>query len=287
MDKKIIILKDRALLEISGLQRYSFLQSLITNDINKLKTEPLIYCALLNPQGRFLYDFFIFEIKDKIFLDCYKIRVEEIIKKLNFYKLKSDVQIKLSVEFKVAQIINSKISQIELPQAHIFIDPRNFNMGFRVFFNHELDLNYLIEKYQLVIATQDSYNLKRIELKIPEGEYDLTYEKSFILEYDFNSLNAIDYKKGCYLGQEVTARTHWRGQIRKKLVNISIESLSEIAKGTAIYMNEEEVGIVLSSVFFENKLQALALIKIFDQESQPAYIADKLEIMGNKISINN
>ncbi len=285
MKNEIIILKDRQLLEITGVDCKKFLQSLITNDLNKLASEQLIYSALLNPQGRFLYDFFIFKIGDKIFLDCYAPRAQEILKKLGFYKLRSLVEIRIVDNFKMAQIFD-KIDDFNnlAKNCHIFLDPRTQEMGYRIFFK---DCGHFATQNQLSISDdQNRYHLKRILLKIAEGEYDLAYDKSFILEYGFDNLNAIDYKKGCYMGQEVTARTHYRGQIRKKLFHIQIDSLVAIEKNAEINYQQKVIGLVLSSVFSEGKLNALALIRIADEEDSNNYDwQNQLQFMDNKITI--
>jgi folate-binding protein YgfZ len=283
MNNEIIILKDRSLLEIQGADRKKFLQSLITNDINKLAADSLIYSALLNPQGRFLYDFFIFEIDDKIYIDCHEARVEEIFKKLSFYKLRSLVEIKIVSDFKVAQIMLGNHPCELTKDDHVYQDPRHKEMGLRIYCKN---LEHFAAQNQLMIAaSQNYYHLKRILLKIAEGQYDLIYDKSFILEYDFDNLNAIDYKKGCYVGQEVTARTHYRGQIRKKLFHIQIDSLDKIEKGVEINCQEKVVGLVLSSIFSEGKLNALALFKIGDEDFASPDLQNQLRVMDNKIII--
>jgi folate-binding protein YgfZ len=283
MNSEIIILKNRSLLEIQGADRKKFLQSLITNDINKLAADSLIYSALLNPQGRFLYDFFIFEIDDKIYIDCHEARAEEIFKKLSFYKLRSLIEIKIISDFKVAQMIFGNHSYELTKDDHIYQDPRHKEMGLRIY---SKNFEYFAAQNQLMIVdSQNNYHLKRILLKIAEGQYDLIYDKSFILEYDFDNLNAIDYKKGCYVGQEVTARTHYRGQIRKKLFHIQIDSLDKIDKGVEIDCQEKAVGLVLSSVFSKGKLNALALVKIADEDFASSDLQNQLRAMDNKITI--
>lgn len=295
----MILLKDRAILEISGPERKKFLQGLVTNDVEKASATNLIYTAMLNAQGRFLYDFFIFDNDEKLVLDCLAARRDEILKKLNFYKLRSQVEIKKNDELKVFSSHESKG----------FSDPRNQKLGFR-FYGNEVGDN------------SNEYHFKRISLKIPESENDLTYEKSFILEFGFDELNAIDYNKGCYVGQELTARTHYRGEIRKKIFHIVLAQFekvggaisSEVAEGDLgsanselaspkssvtnseefttppfakeatkeIYCEGKSVGVILSSVLHEKELHALALIK--DPEEIDL---TKLDYAGHKISIIN
>ena len=238
----MIQLQDRTIIEVSGDERKKFLQGLITNDINKVSAENLLYACMLNAAGRFLYDFFIFEQNEKIFLDCYAPRCAEIITKLNFYKLRSQVEIKKNEELKILW-----------NQTHQgFPDPRNQNLGHRLY-----TTNYPLP----TTPHRLNYDLLRISLKTPESELDLSYEKSFILEFGFDALNAVDYNKGCYVGQEPTARTHHLGEIRKKIFHVKISGKNEVEKNSKLTCEGKDVGQILSSVFFENELHALALIK--------------------------
>jgi len=276
MTNKIIILEDRSILEISGPDRGKFLQGLITNDINKATEKNLIFSVMLNAQGRFLYDFFIFESAEKLFLDCLASRRDEILQKLSFYKLRAQVQIKKNDELLVAQSFDN-IG---------FADPRHKNLGQRIYLEKSQLQNFTLEKSAL-------YHFNRIINKIPESENDLTYEKSFILEFGFDDLNAIDYQKGCYVGQELTARTHYRGEIRKKIFHIKIEGFLEVtAEWKITNLKEHEIscegkslGLVLSSVFHEGKLHALALIKI-PQDQNFDDLKENLELEGKKIVID-
>ncbi len=266
-----IILIDRSIIEIIGEERKNFLQGLITNNINKANSESLLYSVMLSPQGKFLYDLFIFEVGEKLFLDCFSERRDEIIKKLNFYKLRSKVEISKNDEFKVEQIL-SKSDYTKSDNEFIFEDPRHQNLGKRI---------YSRNPFTNSIKERLTYDLARIANKIAESELDLTYDKSFILEFGFNELNAIDYEKGCYIGQELTARTHYRGEIRKKLCHVTIENLQEVKKNQEISCEGKSAGIVLSSVYYQNKLHALALIRL----ENFAENIDKLELDKNKVSI--
>jgi folate-binding protein YgfZ len=293
MNNNMVQLEDRSILEITGADRKKFLQGLITNDINKATNGNLIYSAMLNAQGRFLYDFFIFEIDEKLMLDCFAPRRDEILKKLNFYKLRAQVEIKKNDELKIFQSFEDATSS--------FSDPRSPNLGHRIYstdlrlrtcppsrcdesetadsrapHRSVLDIREKRSAANLLftaIAGRDGgqvltpcalrlgYDLTRISLKIPESELDLTYEKSFILEFGFDDLNAIDYQKGCYVGQEITARTHYRGEIRKKIFHVRIIGETMVEKNSEITCEGKSVGIILSSVFYQNDLHALALIK--------------------------
>ena len=249
----MIHLTNRAIIEIGGADRKKFLQGLITNNVEKASVSNLIYAVMLSATGRFLYDFFIFDDGENLILDCFAERRDEIFQKLNFYKLRSQVVIKKNDELKI----------ISNEEGRGFPDPRNSKLGHRLYGNATCD-------------SPKNYEFLRISLKIPESESDLTYEKSLILEFGFDDLNAIDYNKGCYVGQELTARTHHRGEIRKKIFHIKIscpelverkqpktllQSQHSIEKNSEIYCEGKSVGIILSSIFHENELHALALIK--------------------------
>ncbi len=263
----IFLLPNRSILEISGEDRKKFLQGLITNDINKLENSKLLYSAMLNAQGRFLYDFFIFEIDNKIFLDCHNLRAAELLQKLNFYKLRSKVIIQKNDDLKPHFSLEKTKN---LPEnSFIFKDPRSADLGYRIYLN----------KIQHQ-SNQDLYTKIRIINKIAEGEEDLTYEKSFIQEFGFDQLNAIDYTKGCYVGQEPTARIHHLGEIRKKIFHIAIENLSQVEKNSEISCEGKSVGVVLSSLFYQNQLHALALIKISETITNPMLDNNKITIIS-------
>ncbi len=255
-------LKDRAIIEISGEDRKKFLQGLITNDINKANDKNLVYAAMLNSSGRFLYDFFICEIAEKLIIDCLEIRRDEILQKFKLYKLRSKVEIRKNDEIRVFQDFS----------AGQFQDPRHLELGFR---------SYLSEEEA---SAENTYHVKRIFLKIPESEHDLTYEKSLILEFGFDNFNAIDYQKGCYVGQELTSRTHYLGQIRKKIFHVKINVDKAPEKNSEITCEGKPVGLILSSVFFESECHALSLIRISEEENS-AEILQNLELNSHKIVV--
>ncbi len=290
----MFLLKDRTIIEISGPDRQEFLQGLITNDIKLANSQKMIYSAFLNGSGRFFVDFFIHEIAEKYILDCHILEADEIIKKLNLYKLRSQVLIEK----------NQNIFVVFNAQSLGFIDPRSVDFGYRFYVN-QLDLkNY---------ATQDSifYHQKRINFKIPEGYYDLTKDKSYIFEFGFDNLNAISYQKGCYVGQETTARNHYRGQLRKKIFLFEIKEINEELRkiieekndlsslqfqGDGLKMTNiknhellkdgKDCGLVLSSIFDGKMLKGLALIK-FDEVEESKNILPKINLSKENIFLQN
>jgi folate-binding protein YgfZ len=216
-------LKDRGLIHIEGEDRKTFLQGLITNDINKLTPNTPLYACLLNAQGKFLHDFFVIEGDDFILLDCEgKERTADLFKRLNMYRLRADVQISLEEHNDVYAILGSNEG---LP------DPRHTNMGNRSF-----------ERPNLEEKPFEEWDKRRIELTIPDGSRDLIVEKSTMDEASMDKLNAIDYDKGCYVGQELTARMHYRGLGKRKLQTVSLDAPP---KNAELRSSCNEAGIAL------------------------------------------
>lgn len=226
---KILKLDSRAVISITGEDGIKFLQGLITNDANKISDSTYTYAFMLTPQGRFLYDFFITKVDDTILLDCQKARMSEILKKFKLYKLKSKIEI-LETDLNV-YYSGSPISPNSLP------DPRNSSLGFRTITSDSLSST----------TTQESYDLMRINLCIPDAELDLIYERTLPLEIGGLQLNAIDLAKGCYVGQEVTSRMNYRANIRKKIYLIEFTGTPP-AKEEELILDDKKIGIFLGVV---------------------------------------
>ncbi len=266
-DNLYILLTDRSLISISGEDARNFLQGLITNNINLLSPDNAVYALMLTPQGRFLYDLFLYEYEGKILLDCNSSRIEEIKKKLSMYKLRSKVTIEnVSQELQVVAIMPSLTENI-----HSFSDPRSAKLPARAIMPKPLD-DTSFKDNGLLEGTTDDYEYLRISLCIP-SDNDMEYDKSFPLEYEMDTHNAIDYKKGCYVGQEVTARTHYRGTLRKKPYIVTAEPGINLAeyKGVEITSGEMKVGIMCSAV----GNTGIALLRVEDLEK-----AEGIEVGG-------
>lgn len=219
-------LKNRGLIHIEGSDKHDFLQSLITSDINKLKPDAPRYACLLNAQGKFLHDFFMIEGDGFILLDCEgSARAADLYKRLNMYRLRADVQISVEEHNDVYAIFGSNEG---LP------DPRHTDMGNRSF-----------EKPDLPEKPFETWDHKRISLTIPDGSRDLTIQKSTMDEGSMDQLNAIDYDKGCYVGQELTARMHYRGLGKRKLQTVKLEEMPE---GTDLRSSCNDIGIALVKI---------------------------------------
>ena len=253
---KIIKLKNRTLLELEGDDSREFLQSLVTNDIDLISKEKSIYSALLSPQGKYLYDFFIFQnTNNNIMIDCEKNDQEELIQKLNIYKLRSKIEIRVNDKIDIYSIygrdLDTLISNLKIKYKEgftkevsnnlFFIDPRNKNLGLRNY------TNKLMKEFSKIPAgILSEWHYVRIKNNIPYPYNDLDKEKSFIIENNFEKINAIDFNKGCYIGQENTARQKYRGTAKRQLVVGKIVG-KEIFNGEKVLYNKKVVGTVRSS----------------------------------------
>jgi len=260
------ILEDRGVLFIDGADTKDFLQNIITNDINKVSDKRSCFASLLTPQGKFLFDFIILKHKKGYFIDCEKTQIDELYKQLSLYKLRSNVQIlNLSNEFVIAALSHEKFVSIggkknelgftlKYGEDSILLDPRNKNLGARLIINLE-KLNLSLKKLELKSTSQDEYYNLSFDLGIVQKNTDKLKNKLFGIECNFEELNAIDFKKGCYVGQENTSRIKLKNKLTKRLLPIKIIK-GTINEGDSILNKDSEIGKVLIS-----KKYPFALIK--------------------------
>ena len=252
--KKVYILEDRGILFVQGKDSREFLQNIITNDINKVTETNSCFASLLTPQGKYLFDFLIAKHKNGYFLDCEKIQIENLYKQLDLYKLRSDVKIlNLSNEFVVAVLSNEKFLEFEgaknLPgftikfrEDPIFLDPRKKELGARIIINLE-KLYLSLKKLDLTSSDVNEYYKFSHEIGIAQINTDQLKDKIFGIECNFEELNGIDFKKGCYVGQENTARIKLKKKLSKRLLPIQL--IKGELKDDTIKYNNDEIGKVL------------------------------------------
>jgi len=262
----VYIFEDRGLLYLNGEDVNEFLQNLVTNDIEKVNNEMSCFAALLTPQGKYLFDFLIIKHKAGYFLDCEKKNIDELYKQLTLYKLRSKVEIlNLSNEFVVAGISyekfltfdNSKDIEgftIKYREDPIFLDPRLKKLGARLIINLE-KLYLSLKKLELKTAKIEDYYKFSHELGVSQIDNDKLQNKIFGIECNFEELNGIDFKKGCYVGQENTARIKLKNKLSKKLFAIKI--IEGNISSEEIFLKDKEVGKLL----IKNK-NPFAIIKI-------------------------
>jgi folate-binding protein YgfZ len=255
MNNSVYILEDRAILYINGLDAKDFLQNLISNDINKVINESSCFASLLTPQGKFLYEFIVIKHKSGYFIDCEKSQSEEIFKQLNLYKIRSKVEIlNLSNEFVVASFGYEKYLSIEgskdilgftfkYREDPIILDPRNKNLGARLIINLE-KLYLSLKKLELKDDKIENYYIQSHKLGIVPKNLNKLKNKLFGIECNFEELNAIDFKKGCYVGQENTARIKLKNKLSKRLLPLEIID-GKLSEDETIYYNDVEIGKVL------------------------------------------
>jgi len=251
---QIILLENRGLISISGEDANNFLQNIITNDIEKVSLSTSIFSALFTPQGKYLFEFFLIQSKNGYLLDCDNQFTNEIINYLLKYKLRSKIEITdISKDYVIGLINSEKFfdiqknenkteETIEFRGSPLFLDPRNKNLGARIVSSLE-KLHLTIKKLNLKIIKPDTYFAKAHSLGIPIKGIENLKDQLFGLEANFEELNAIDFKKGCYIGQENTARMKLKEKLRRRLLPIS--SNEKLNLGEEIFYNKTKIGKIL------------------------------------------
>jgi len=230
--ESIYILEDRGILYINGSDAFDYLQNIISNDLSKVTDTQSCFSYLLTPQGKYLFEFIIVKHKNGYFLDCPKYQIENLYKQLTLYKLRSKVEINnLSNEFVVAALSKDNFSEFEkniktgitikFREDPVILDPRCVDLGARIVINLE-KLYLSAKKLNLKISNIDEYYQLSHSLGIPNSDTENFQNKIFGLETNSEELNAIDFKKGCYVGQENTARMKLKEKINKRVYPIEI-----------------------------------------------------------------
>jgi folate-binding protein YgfZ len=242
------LLPDRRLLAITGPDALTFMQGVCTQNCNKLQQDIPAYALHLTPQGRFLYDFIMLRRGDALWLDCHAETAMAFAKALHGYKLRYNLEFNdLGDEYQIYATVNEAPA---LPASSLAVaDPRLEALGQRLYVpkNTPLDTN----------GTWEDYNALRLSLGVPDGAYDAFPDRTFPNEYCFAELNGIDYHKGCYVGQEMTARTHFVTKPRKYLMQVTFEGPAP-AVGTEVYRGGLKIGTMLSA----QGQQGLALLRV-------------------------
>jgi tRNA-modifying protein YgfZ len=265
-------LADRALLRVAGVDARAFLQGLISNDIHKVTPNRAIWAAFLTPQGKYLHDFFVYEAGDALLLDTEAARLDDLRRRLSIYKLRSQVSVAAqdppmavwalfgtdegeSVAA-LTGLSHSAGQATDTGDAIMFADPRHAKAGLRAILPRETGAATLVER-GFRVGEREDYDRFRIELGLPDGSRDMLVDKSLLLECGFDELHGVDWQKGCYMGQELTARTRYRGLVKRRLVPFAVQGTLP-APGTLLQMAGKAVGEVRSGA----NGYALALLRI-------------------------
>ncbi len=224
--------------EVSGKDSKSFIQNLITNDIEKCNDGSIIYSCLLTPQGKFLADFFIFNINGNYIFETNDKFFNNLLSRLKIYKLRSDIEIKEINNLNSYSLFNIDYKGVY----NVYLnDPRNINLGKKLIINKKI----LIEKERLKEINETAYHEILINHTTPYSPFDILENKSLLLENNFDNLNAIDWDKGCYVGQEITARMKYRGLLKKKLYSLKIKS-GDVLEGDELIVDNKKIGTIVS-----------------------------------------
>lgn len=242
----------RSVIAVGGADRAEFLQGLISNDTKRIGETQAIFAALLSPQGKFAYDLLLVEQGDRYLVDCEGSRRADLLKRLKMFKLRSQVTLDdLDAELVVVNLfggdtlarlgLDAKAGAAKaLGGGIVFTDPRLPDLGAHAFLpraSYAATLNEL----GFVEASAGSFKDHRYALGVPEGSNDLLPDKAIPLECGFDELNGVDWQKGCYMGQELTARTKYRGLVRKRLLPVRFEG-NPLAVGADLTLDGKEVG---------------------------------------------
>jgi folate-binding protein YgfZ len=250
------VLDDRGVLGVSGTDRRIFLQGLVSNDVERIGPEQARYAALLTAQGKYLHDFMMIEFGGAIWLEAEARRLSDLQRRLSIYRLRAKAALVERSELAVAAVFGESARAAmglsgepgaarPFASGVAFVDPRLAALGVRCILPRT-DIRPALEGTGLPEADFPAYDRLRLELGIPDGGRDLVPEKSILLEAGFDELNGVDWQKGCYVGQELTARTMYRGLIKKRLMPVRIDGPAP-PPGTIVTADGRDVGEMRSS----------------------------------------
>lgn len=235
----LFVHSDRQILKLTGTDRHSFLQGLITNDIRKLTPSFPLYSAILTPNGRFEGDLFLFEREDGTYIAPQSTYYPQLIKKLSLLKLRADVQINEAADFVMYHLL-PPTHPSHLPTLPLWPDPRISDLGY---------IGLSPASSLPILDALDGEHLKhvylalRYKLGVAEGQEEITPQRAIILEYGFDAMNAISWNKGCYLGQELMARTKHSGVIRKHIFPCE-QYEGTLNPESLLFLGEQKVGTI-------------------------------------------
>jgi tRNA-modifying protein YgfZ len=231
----LTILPDRGVISVEGDDRVAFLQGLVSNDVEAAAPGRAVWAALLTPQGKWLADFFVFADGDRLLLDCEQAQVPMLMQRLSRFRLRMKVTLRPEPALHVHVAWPAfPLGQPSVPDI-IAPDPRLPDFAWRILAAEPLEST----------ATPEGWDRHRLAAGLPEGSKDLEAEHTVLLEAGFDELNGVSWSKGCYMGQELTARTRYRGLVKRRLVPVLAEGPLP-APGSAIFRDTREVGVMRS-----------------------------------------
>ncbi|MCD6034590.1 MAG: putative global regulator [Rickettsiales bacterium] len=282
------VLDDRAVIRISGQDARPFLQNLLTANMDSVSPTRTVYAALLTPQGKFLYDFFICQADDSFLLDCQGSKLRDIIAKLEEYKLRSQITIEdVSSQFRVIVFMGEQVIEDISPEmeagvaqtfdfGYVFIDPRTVDMQGRGIC--KADAVDALLAYGFKPMERDQYEFLRLWIGLPDTSRDMESGASYPVDYGFVEMGAIDFTKGCFVGQEVTARVQHKGARRYQLYPVAVEG-NIPSDGTEVLVGQKKIGTFCSGI----DGVGLALLRIEDIERIAQSPSDILLYAGESL----
>ena len=283
------VLDDRGFIQVNGKEAKDFLQNIVTNDIEKVTTNSTLFSSIFTPQGKYLYEFFIIKLEDGYLLECEKKIREEIIKIFNFYKLRTKVNlVDVSEKFNAIVISLEKfrdISKVNILKGStetynkeiIYIDPRNQNLGAKIIAKIE-NIENLIKNLNLEKIDKEKYYIESFQLGIPQINLDKLKDKIFGIENNLDELGGIDFKKGCYIGQENTSRIKLRNKLRRRILPV-VKVSGKISENDIIKYKNKEIGKIMIQEPYP-----FALIKVIDPDLKE-FIDKEVDCEKSKIKI--
>ncbi|MDJ0512037.1 MAG: folate-binding protein [Methyloceanibacter sp.] len=260
---QVTALTDRGVLRVSGTDAKSFLQGLVTNNMDKMEDGNAIFAGLLTPQGKIIIDFFVVADGDAFLIDAPKDDLEALAKRLSFYKLRSSVSIDAEPAVTVAAAWGGTAP---LPAGAVaFADPRLADLGDRILLPEGTN----VDEAAYALASEGDYHSRRIALGIPDGGRDYAYSNAFPHDALYDQLNGVDFNKGCYVGQEVVSRMHHRKSARKRVV--PIEGDAPLPEGAEVMAGTQPVGTI-GSVDETRGLALLRLDRVASAEAKGALL---------------
>ena len=270
---RYILLEDRGVLAVAGPEMRSFLQAIVSNDVDKVTADHAVYAALLTAQGKFLHDFFMAAEGDGLLIDCEGPRLADLERRLTFYRLRAQVTFTdRSGELAVAAVIGESArdalgigpgdgASAPFGGGVAFADPRLAALGVRALLPRD-GARAALEAAGLEAASAADYDRLRLAHGLPDGSRDIVVEKGFLMESGIDDLGGVDFEKGCYIGQELTARTKHRGKAKRHLFRVNVDGPLP-APGTPITLGSRDAGEMRSGV--DDLGLALLRIELVDQ----------------------
>ncbi len=289
-------LSDRGVLSVSGEDARTFLQGLVSNDVDKVTSDQTVYAGFLTPQGKFLFDFHMIDQSGDILLETEGARLADFHRRLRMYKLRSKVTLADRTEDFQTVVVwgegalaalglsSTAGATVEIGGGFAWTDSRLPELGARLMLPSGADPSALLASHDIQPGDLNAWETLRLSLAVPDGSRDMVVEKAVLLESGFDELNGVDWRKGCYMGQELTARTKYRGLVKKRLLPIEIDGPLP-APGTPVVAGEREIGEIRTGLTQGATGTGIALLRL-DRLSDADEAGQALTAEGARLTVS-